>query len=442
MPNWNRIGEIAKLAASEAARLLEKRPLGGLKAESATKALEHATQKVASEADGYIGELLTRGRQADTKIVEQSTLIKGLNSKNADLESRQMELMRKLKHPESKRVTDGKVTIIRTNKNGAVLEKEMTPDGKVASYKVTTSAGVRKGTFKDGVRQSTISRTDKTFGTKYDNNGKTAETKELNTKKVVDKGEGKITQERIDTSDYGFAGTSEVTTRTYKDGSKTVKIVPLTSTNLNIKEVYQVYDKNGAQIKMETIYSNGGKRLERFNPETKEVKYRLDNTPYGTIESKFQTVQDGINKRTNYTIKDKTFTYQRTFKKDKMGLYNDLEDKVTYPQDSPVNYAVAEKSVGTKDPWGNEESQLTKVTFYMKDGRKIEGCPYKINANSSTDMFYAGAKAFDKDGKLIKQYAGENDYDNLYIALGMDINQHNYEQIDAFVEPLFKKIRR
>lgn len=336
---------------TEASSLLQKKTLGGISKESAIEAIQKAVEKAKTAAEEAVGKVQQELRTYQNKSandIAKITSEKDAFKKESEkaIADAKAECASKLKEAKKvkiheKTLPNGNTEIRKVNKNGAVMVKEVTPEGKLVKVEVTSAEGdYVKTTYNanTGKPLKTFKTTNGDKTIKYNAEGKSVETKNVNVKKVKPQ-KPELQATEILKEDSSFAEIK----KTYSDGSY---------------EMISYSKMQKAPIKQQ-IFNSEGKLVKNIDSDFR------GNTPIHTT-NEFDPVTSIIKKRTcdyEQAIKTEYFTKQTG----------------SYPQNALTKVELLDKNTGIKqiikaniDEYGFIDSRNPNIDYIYPKKSKIK----------------------------------------------------------------------
>ena len=366
--NVETMSKIANKAAAE----LKSKALGGVSKESAVDAIQHGVAEALKKGEEAVAEAVKAGQEAVGRVQKELAEVRGKTAQEiADLTSQKDEVVLKAKEELKKAkavktfekvLPNGNKEIRKVNRNGAVMVREVTPEGKNVRTSVTTLEGdYRKTTYNaaTGKPMTTFTNVNGDKLIKYNAEGRAVSEKNVNVIKTKPQ-KPQLQKTEILKEDSQIA---EIR-KTFTDGSYT----NISYSKFRKNPVFEkTYDKNGKLI-VETQYSFGRyegevyKETKKFNPETGKISERIN-------------VSDKFERKVKYNEKQQavevTIDYRNGFKQnlkvvpDEYGMID--QDKarsiITYPKESKIKTSKITKY----DKYNVPEEEVLS----MKDGSKV-----------------------------------------------------------------------
>ena len=403
--NVETMSKIANKAAAE----LKSKALGGVSKESAVNAIQHGVAEALKKGEEAVAEAVRAGQEAVGRVQKELAEVRGKTAQEiADLTSQKDEVVLKAKEELKKAkavktfekvLPNGNKEIRKVNRNGAVMVREVTPEGKNVRTSVTTLEGdYRKTTYNaaTGKPMTTFTNVNGDKLIKYNAEGRAVSEKNVNVIKTKPQ-KPQLQKTEILKEDSQYA---EIR-KTFTDGSYT----NISYSKYREHPVFEkTYDKNGKLI-VETKYSFGHydgevyKETKKFNPETGKISERIN-------------VSDKFERKVKYNEKlqavEVTIDYRNGFKQnlkvvpDEYGMIN--QDKassiITYPKESKIKTSKITKY----DKYNVPEEEVLS----MKDGSKVVLKDFDNDYNPhKIEIYKKGEKTSQKE---IKDYLEIKEY--------------------------------
>ncbi len=371
--------------AETAAKGLEKSMLGGVKKESAVKALKEVAEEGSRQVSELSQTVSSQSARITTLSDEVRTAQQQLNNANASLNYAQTELATKNKAltetteqltktksdlAEAKNIKkgetvleDGSVQEIKVNKNGTRMKKIKAANGNLKSVEVEQLDGSKRYTEYDTLSGKPVSTKTNTTGEEvnieYDLSGKTA--------KVSSKAEPK--PELLKRTKEGSKIVEE-----FSDGSKVIR-----SQVAPGKSQLEKFDKSGKLVEkyQENVKGDATDSLHVLYKDNQEVITRtwkgptFENTRVKTIST--NEFGEKFVSESKFTCNEGEVVYRPT-KTDMMGNITNGESVATY--NLPENAdGFRVKTVKTEYDIVNNFipfSQIKKDTVIAKNGSRLE----------------------------------------------------------------------
>ncbi len=425
--NVETMSKIANKAAAE----LKSKALGGVSKESAVNAIQHGVAEALKKGEEAVAEAVRAGQEAVGKVQKELAEVRGKTAQEiADLTSQKDEVVLKAKEELKKAkavktfekvLPNGNKEIRKVNRNGAVMVREVTPEGKNVKTSVTTLEGdYRKTTYNaaTGKPMTTFTNVNGDKLIKYNAEGRAVSEKNVNVIKTKPQ-KPQLQKTEILKEDSQIA---EIR-KTFTDGSYT----NISYSKFRKNPVFEkTYDKNGKLI-VETQYSFGRyegevyKETKKFNPETGKISERIN-------------VSDKFERKVKYNEKQQavevTIDYRNGFKQnlkvvpDEYGMID--QDKarsiITYPKESKIKTSKITKY----DKYNVPEEEVLS----MKDGSKVvlknfdnDYNPHKVEIYKKGEKTpqkeindYLEVKEYLRDIGKLKKLSSQESYGEKYFS--------------------------
>lgn len=253
---------------STASKSLKNRTLGGVTNESALSAIEVGVKEAVKKGEAAVSKALREGSEAIGKVKEELQVFKNKSAQEmAELTSQKDEIILQTKAQAKKEarkvkvfekiLPNGNKEIRKANKNGAVMVKEVSADGKNIKTQVTTLEGdYRKTTYnpQNGKPIKTFTNVNGENLIEYSAEGVMSSQKAVNVKKVKSLKPTLVTQTEpkpVKTEYSGEIGAAF--DRIFSDGSKETitRVTRRSDSGYGYKverTIVQKFDKNGKEV--------------------------------------------------------------------------------------------------------------------------------------------------------------------------------------------------
>ena len=391
--------------------LLQKKFLGGVTTDSASKAIKSAVHSMEELKNKEVAKLrmqLNEQGQLSHKAIADLTSkndvlelnLKNMSSENAVLNDKLGKLSAKFKQTvktktgKDKINANGNIEVSRVNKNGARMTVEYLPNEEKTpiAYAVEDIDGfIRKTTLNPVTGKPIRTYTDTNGGYSYEYLPNGTRVKKVNIKKAKLNQKPTVVNRQTLKDGRDFATIQQ----NFSDGS--YEIINFDKRKNRVASSMTMNSQGNRIAEKQTDFYNGelGYRILEFNPETgKQTKFiREFNTKEGQYYSEKYYAEDGS---TPLKIKQKFPNIKRVAKAEmnEYGLYvpNSYNIKYTYPKNSKIATAKLKSNYGEMiNGQGVEHIKL-------KDGRSVE---------LKVDSWYQPRSAIVKDGKNQVEYRAD-----------------------------------
>ena len=364
------VNAMSKIVNKSVAELKNK-ALGGVSKESAVDAIQHGVSEALKKGEEAVAEAVRAGQEAVGRVQKELAEVKGKTAQEiADLTSQKDEVVLKakeeLKKAKSvksfeKTLPNGNKEIRKVNKNGAVMVKEVTPEGKNVKTSVTTLEGDYRKTTYDaatGKPMTTFTNVNGDKLIKYNAEGKSVSQKNVNVVKT------KPQKPQLQKTDILKEDSNNAEIRkTFTDGSYT----NISYSKFRKHPIFEkTYDKNGKLIS-ETEYSFDRlsdkvfKKVTKYNPETGKISEQIQAS--SNVE---RTVKYNENGQLIEQITDFSNGFKQKLKlvPNEYGILDKeyVQNIITYPKESKIKTS---KILPYRGFMPQEE------ILSMKDGSKV-----------------------------------------------------------------------